>query len=61
MDFSKVHPKIKPFVETAWKNTASARPENGVLITDDYNPVEYYDPKNEGKHPEEFPAMYERH
>ena len=45
MDLSKVHPKIKPFVETAWKNTASARPENGVLITDDYNPVEYYDSK----------------
>ncbi|MEK9948504.1 MAG: fused MFS/spermidine synthase [Verrucomicrobiales bacterium] len=45
MDLSKVHPKIKPFVETAWKNTASARAENGVLITDDYNPVEYYDSK----------------
>ncbi len=45
MDMSEVHPKLKPYVETAWKNTIEANPESGIILTDDYNPVEYYDAK----------------
>ncbi|MBT5925969.1 MAG: fused MFS/spermidine synthase [Verrucomicrobia bacterium] len=45
MDMSQVHPKLKPFVETAWKNTIEANPESGIILTDNYNPVEYYDAK----------------
>ncbi len=43
MSLASVHPKVRPFVETAWKNKATIVPENGVIITDDYNPVDYYD------------------
>jgi hypothetical protein len=45
MDMSEVHPKLIPFVETAWKNTIDANPESGIILTDNYNPVEYYDSK----------------
>ncbi|MDG1856150.1 MAG: fused MFS/spermidine synthase [Verrucomicrobiota bacterium] len=45
MDMSEVHPKLIPFVETAWKNTIEANPESGIILTDNYNPVEYYDSK----------------
>jgi predicted membrane-bound spermidine synthase len=43
MDMTDVHPRILAFVETAWKNKMESNPDSGIILTDDYNPVEYYD------------------
>jgi spermidine synthase len=45
MDMSNVHPLLTSQVEIAWKNRIEANPESGIVLTDDYNPVEYYDAK----------------
>ena len=42
-DFSAVHPKIQSAVQATWRNIVDPSPHRGVLLRDDYNPVEYYD------------------
>lgn len=42
-DFSRVHPKIQSAVQTTWRNIVDPSPHRGILLRDDYNPVEYYD------------------
>lgn len=42
-DFSRVHPKIRSAVQTTWRNIVDPASHLGILLRDDYNPVEYYD------------------
>ncbi len=43
IDFSRVHQKIQSAVQTTWHNIVDPTPHRGILLRDDYNPVEYYD------------------
>jgi hypothetical protein len=46
-DFAKVHPAVRPSAESAF--TAGVRttdPQIGIVLADDYNPVEFYDAPN---------------
>ncbi len=45
-DFSQIHLRAQYETEVAFKNVVEAPPENGRILTDDYNPVEFYDAKN---------------
>ena len=42
-DFSRVHQKLQSAVQTTWHNIVDPAPHRGILLRDDYNPVEYYD------------------
>jgi predicted membrane-bound spermidine synthase len=41
-----VHPDVKQSVEIAMARTVETNPDHGLILTDDYNPVEYYDAAN---------------
>jgi spermidine synthase len=41
-----IHPLARAEVETAMKNTVEIPAESGIVLTDDYNPVDYYDAQN---------------
>ncbi len=45
-DFSQVHPVARAQVEAAFGSLAAANPRHGLVLTDDYNPVEFYDAAN---------------
>ncbi len=45
-DFEAVHPDCRQRVETAFGETPEPDAANGIVLTDDYNPVEFYDAKN---------------
>ncbi|MFT4586577.1 MAG: spermidine synthase [Candidatus Binatia bacterium] len=45
-DLSRVHPKVKYRVEAAYEGTRRTDPESGISLTDDFNPVEYFDAGN---------------
>jgi len=45
-DFSKVHPRAHLETEAAFKNLVEGSPERGIVLTDNYNPVEFYDARN---------------
>jgi spermidine synthase len=45
-DFTEVHPRARNETEAAFKGIVEAPPESGRVLTDDYNPVEFYDAKN---------------
>jgi len=45
-DFSNIHPRAQLETETAVKNLVEAAPDRGRVLTDDFNPVEFYDAKN---------------
>lgn len=45
-DFSQVHPRARSETEEAFRNVVEAPPGRGRVLTDDYNPVEFYDAKN---------------
>lgn len=42
----KVHEHCRGQVEAAWSGEFHTDPDRGILLTDDYNPVEYYDAAN---------------
>jgi spermidine synthase len=44
--FTHVHPDCRAQVEAAFSQTAETDPEHGIILTDDYNPVDYYDASN---------------
>ena len=45
-DISEVHPSAKWLVEPAYANTMDTNPDHGRVLTDDFNPVEFFDAKN---------------
>jgi spermidine synthase len=45
-DLSNVHPRAQYETETAFKNLVEASPERGRVLTDNFNPVEFYDAPN---------------
>ncbi len=45
-DFTNVHPRARIETETAFHNLVEPSPERGRVLTDNFNPVEFYDAKN---------------
>ena len=45
-DLSAVHPAARPDVEAAFAGLVNTAPDSGRVLTDDYNPVEFYDARN---------------
>jgi spermidine synthase len=45
-DFSQIHPRARSDTEMAFRNLVEASPERGIILTDNYNPVEFYDARN---------------
>ena len=44
--FEYVHPRARHMVEDAFDRIIETIPEHGMVLTDDYNPVEFYDAAN---------------
>ena len=44
--FGHVHPICRDEVEAAFTDLASVNPDHGIVLTDDYNPVDYHDAAN---------------
>lgn len=44
--FDHVHPVCRNQVEGAFAQVVEADPEHGIILTDNYNPVDYYDASN---------------
>lgn len=42
-DFSGVHPDVRFATERAFNNRVDVPPDHGLVLTDDYNPIEFYD------------------
>lgn len=45
-DLSSVHPSVQFVVENAFETIVETDPAYGQVLTDDFNPVEYYDAEN---------------
>jgi spermidine synthase len=45
-DFSHIHDRALNDTEIAFKNVVEPSPERGRVLTDDYNPIEFYDARN---------------
>ncbi len=48
-DLEGVHPRVKWLVEAAYANVMDTNPDHGRVLTDDFNPVEFYDARNREK------------
>jgi spermidine synthase len=42
-DLDDIHPEAEAEVESAFRNVVDTDPEHGIVLTDNYNPVEFYD------------------
>ena len=42
-DFSHVHPRIRSAVQVAYRNIVDASIDRGMVLRDDFNPVDFYD------------------
>ena len=45
-DLAQVHPDRRDLVKAAFDGLTEANPRDGIVLTDDYNPVEFYDAAN---------------
>ncbi len=45
-DFTQVHPSKRWEVESVFNKIMTARPTSGIVLTDDFNPVEFHDAEN---------------
>jgi hypothetical protein len=45
-DFAQVHPERRDSVKAAFNSLIEANPRDGIVLTDDHNPVEFYDAAN---------------
>lgn len=45
-DFTKIHERARLDTELAFKNVVEASADRGRVLTDDFNPLEFYDAKN---------------
>ncbi|MEY2410962.1 MAG: hypothetical protein QOF48_3632 [Verrucomicrobiota bacterium] len=48
-DYSRVHTNVFKIVSDAYGSLREPDPVHGIVLTDDYNPVEYYDASNREK------------
>jgi spermidine synthase len=44
--FAAIHPSVRANVERAFDRTLDSRPDEGIVLTDNFNPVDYYDAAN---------------
>ncbi len=49
-DFSDVHSACSPQVRLAFSGLRETDPNHGRILTDDFNPVEFYDARNRERH-----------
>lgn len=49
-DFARIHFSCRADVREAFDNQVQADPEHGIILTDDYNPVEFYDASTREEH-----------
>jgi spermidine synthase len=42
-DLENIHPEAEAEVQAAFRNLVDTDPDHGMVLTDDYNPVEFYD------------------
>ncbi len=45
-DLSEVHESVRRLVEAAYTSVMDTNPDHGRVLTDDFNPAEFYDAKN---------------
>ena len=45
-DFERSHPVVMEDMRECYRRIVSTSPDDGMVLTDDYNPVEYYDARN---------------
>jgi hypothetical protein len=45
-DTAAVPPVVRKKVVTAFNSTVQTEPDRGIVLTDDYNPIEFYDAPN---------------
>jgi spermidine synthase len=45
-DLERMHPSVRRSVGQAFSSLRAVNLDNGIVLTDDYNPVEFYDAKN---------------
>jgi len=45
-DFQNIHPQVLSAVQTLFASQADTVPDHGRVLTDDFNPVEFYDARN---------------
>jgi spermidine synthase len=45
-EIESVHPLVKGEVEAAYNDIRQVNPKSGIVLTDDYNAIEYYDAAN---------------
>ncbi|HLH52026.1 MAG TPA: fused MFS/spermidine synthase [Verrucomicrobiae bacterium] len=45
-DFAGIYPQVLPEVESVFAGIADTPPDHGRVLTDDFNPVEFYDARN---------------
>ena len=45
-DFGQVHPYWRETARAAFEDQTEANPRHGIVLTDDYNPVEFFDAAN---------------
>jgi hypothetical protein len=45
-DFREVHSSCRTRVEGLFRNTVKTNPAHGIVLTDDFNPLDYYDAAN---------------
>jgi spermidine synthase len=45
-NYDDVHPNLRVEVQKTFLNVVATNPQRGIVLTDDYNPVEFYDAKN---------------
>ena len=44
--FEEVHPSCRNRVQSLFQNTVRTNPAHGIVLTDDFNPLEYHDAAN---------------
>ena len=45
-DFARVHPSTRSRVREAFEGLRETDPAQGIVLTDDFNPVEFHDARN---------------
>ena len=46
MDFAAMHPSVRHQAQAALETIRTTDPKSGIVLTDDFNPVEFHDAKN---------------
>ncbi|MBM3840298.1 MAG: spermidine synthase [Verrucomicrobia bacterium] len=49
-DFETVHPHVRQRARSAYASSRTSDPAHGIVLTDDYNPIEFYDAATREEH-----------